>query len=204
MAHALQIREDMQQPTLALVPYRPIRVLSRLLDLAGLAYEAARHHLRGSAHLVLQRSLIVASSASDLYELWRRPRNLPRFLHHLEQVDEQTPSFSFWRVRTPSKPLTLRAVLVRDEPERALHWYTLGPGIRHEVSLELQQARTYGATVARVTMSYQCEGKGATEALAQFLHQRTDHRLALEMDAMRALVEGPRPAWPVSALALAR
>lgn len=186
----------MQQQALALVPYQPIHVLSRLLDLAGLAYEAARQRLRGSAH-VLQRSLLIASSAADLYDLWRKPRNLPRFLHHLEDVEEQTPSFSFWRVRGPARPFTLRAVLVRDEPERALHWYTLGPGIRHEVSLELREARTYGATIARVTMSYQREGRSATDALAEFLQHRTDHHLALEMDAMRALVEGPRPAWPI-------
>jgi len=200
----------MQHQALVSVPHLPMRAISpssftahavhslqRLLDLAGLTYEAARHRLRGSAHLVLQRSLIIASSAAELYELWRRPRNLPRFLHHLEDVEEQTPSFSFWRVRTPAQPLTLRAVLIRDEPERALHWYTLGPGIRHEVSLELNEARTYGATVARVTMSYQQEGKNAAPPVwSEFLRQRTDHHLALEMDAMRALVEGPRAPWP--------
>ncbi|HUQ04137.1 MAG TPA: SRPBCC family protein [Kofleriaceae bacterium] len=174
--------------------------MERLLDLAGIAYEAARKRLRGTAHLVLQRSLIISSTAAELYDLWHRPRNLPRFLHHLEDVEEQTPSFSFWRVRTPEKSLTLRAVLVRDEPERALHWYTLGPGIRHEVSLELREARTYGATVARVTMSYQREGKQVSPpVLDEFLRQRTDHHLALEMDAMRALVEGPRAPWPAPA-----
>jgi uncharacterized membrane protein len=142
---------------------------------------------------MLQRSLIIAASAGALYDLWHRPRNLPRFLHHLEEVEEQTPSFSFWRVRSPVQPLTLRAVLIRDEPERALHWYTLGPGSRHEVALELREARTYGATVARVTMAYHREGKHeAPPALSAFLRERTDHRLALEMDAMRALVEGPR------------
>jgi uncharacterized membrane protein len=186
----------MEQQALALVPYQPIWPLARLLDLASLAFEAARQRLRGSAH-VLQRSLLVASSAAELYALWRTPRNLPRFLHHLEDVEEQTPSFSFWRVRGPSRPFTLRAVLVRDEPERALHWYTLGPGIRHEVSLELREARTYGSTMARVTMSYQREGRGMTDALQEFLLHRTDHHLALEMDAMRALLEGPRPAWPI-------
>lgn len=181
------------------VAARAVSSLERLLDLAGIAYEAARHRLRGSAQLVLQRSLIVASSAAELYELWRRPRNLPRFLHHLEEVEEQTPSFSFWRVRTPTHPLTLRAVLIRDEPERALHWYALGPGIRHEVSLELRQARTYGATIARVTMSYVREGRHEPPAsLTEFLRQRTDHHLAMEMDAMRALVEGPRAPWPIS------
>lgn len=200
----------MQHQALVSVSHLPVRTMSpsmvaarafqsvhRLLDLAGLAFDAARQRLRGSAHLVLQRSLIIASSAADLYELWRRPRNLPRFLHHLEEVEEQTPSFSFWRVRSPARPLTLRAVLVRDEPERALQWYTLGPGIRHEVSLELRDARTCGATIARVTMSYVREGKDDTApALTEFLRQRTDHHLALEMDAMRALVEGPRAPWP--------
>lgn len=200
----------MQHQALVSVSHLPMRAISpasiagravesvqRLLDLAGLAYEAARQRMRGTAHLVLQRSLIIGSSAADLYELWHRPRNLPRFLHHLEDVEEQTPSFSFWRVRTPAQPLTLRAVLVRDEPERALHWYTLGPGIRHEVSLELREARTYGATVARVTMSYIREGKHESPpVLNDFLRQRTDHHLAMEMDAMRALVEGPREPWP--------
>jgi uncharacterized membrane protein len=202
----------MQHQALVSVPRLPMRAMSpssvaaravssvqRLLDLAGIAYEAARSRLRGTAHLVLQRSLIIGSSAAELYELWHRPRNLPRFLHHLEEVEEQTPSFSFWRMRTPTQPLTLRAVLVRDEPERALHWYTLGPGIRHEVSLELSQARTYGATVARVTMSYMREGThSAPPALDEFLRQRTDHHLAMEMDAMRALVEGPRAPWPAT------
>lgn len=179
------------------VAARAVSSVQRLLDLAGLAYEAACHRLRGSAHLVLQRSLIIASSAADLYDLWHRPRNLPRFFHHLERVEEQTPSFSFWRVRTPAQPVTLRAVLIRDEPERALHWYTLGPGIRHEVSLDLQPARTYGATVARVTMSYVREGRHEPPpSLLEFLRHRTDHHLAMEMDAMRALVEGPRDPWP--------
>ncbi len=165
----------------------------RLLDLAGLALDAARERLRGSAQLVLQRSLTIASSAADLYELWQRPRNLPRFLHHLEEVEEQTPSFSLWRVRIPSRPLMLRAVLVRDEPERALQWYTLGPGLRHEMTLELQ-ARSRGATIARVTMSYTREGsRQPAPVLGEFLRERTDHHLALELDAMRALVEERAP-----------
>lgn len=72
-------------------------------------------------------SIIVNERKEVLYSHWRNLENLPKFMKHLQQVDELTGTRSRWSARIPGGlgNLEWEAEIIQDEQNRIIAWRSL-------------------------------------------------------------------------------
>ena len=85
-----------------------------------------RRALGGSAGIIVEESVTINRSASELYRFWRNLENLPRFMSHLESVERITDTLSRWRAKGPGG--NERRVERRDHQR--------GPGPGHRLAID--------------------------------------------------------------------
>ena len=64
-----------------------------------------RRALGGGAGIHVDEAIVVNRGISELYAFWRDLENLPRFMPHLESVEQLTDTLSRWRARGPGSDL---------------------------------------------------------------------------------------------------
>jgi hypothetical protein len=71
-------------------------------------------------------SCIVSRNPDEVYSFWRELRNLPRFMQHLESVEELGEGRSHWVARGPAgMNVEWDATIVADDPGRVIIWRSL-------------------------------------------------------------------------------
>ena len=90
-----------------------------------------RRALGGSAGIIVEESVTINRSASELYRFWRNLENLPRFMSHLESVERITDTLSRWRAKGPGG--NERRVERRDHQR--------GPGPGHRLAIDRRLGR---------------------------------------------------------------
>jgi uncharacterized membrane protein len=75
----------------------------------------------------VRKTITIACSRSDAYRLWRDFSQLPRFMQHLDSVDEIGDRLSRWRARGPGgKAVEWDAELLADRADERIAWRSLG------------------------------------------------------------------------------
>lgn len=72
-------------------------------------------------------SIIINEPKEVLYSYWRNLENLPKFMKHLQDVDEVTKTRSRWSARIPGGlgKLEWEAEIIQDEENRIIAWRSL-------------------------------------------------------------------------------
>ena len=95
----------------------------------GLAYAAGRG-LRGAtkaAPMEVRTAVTVVEDAGTAYALWRDVTSFPRFMAHVESVEEREDGTTHWRVASPTGTVEWDAETVEDVPGERIAWRSL-PG----------------------------------------------------------------------------
>jgi uncharacterized membrane protein len=73
-------------------------------------------------------SIIIDAPAEDLYRWWRDLEKLPRFMHHLDRVEQRDQRHSRWTAKGPvGLQISWEAEIIEDKPGELLAWRSL-PG----------------------------------------------------------------------------
>jgi uncharacterized membrane protein len=152
------------------------RVLFALSNVAAVTAADALEvqHLRSSdapptQELDVKKAITVNKPPDEVYAFWRRFENFPRFMTHVESVEERRDGTSHWVVKAPTGTVEWEAEITDERPGELLAWRALpgssianrgsvrfapAPGGRGtEVEVELRYeppAGTLGATVAKL------------------------------------------------------
>ena len=79
--------------------------------------------LGGPAGVHVLESVTLNVPPSEAYRFWRRLENLPRFLRHLERVDEISDTRSHWVAAAPAgMKVEWDAEIINDVPNRLIAW----------------------------------------------------------------------------------
>lgn len=94
---------------------------SKIYDLLGL--DTARPG-RKAKPVRLKQAITVYRPREEVYGFWRELSNLPRFMPHLEKVEDLGESRSRWTARAPRDlgTITWEAEVTEDDPGRRLAW----------------------------------------------------------------------------------
>jgi uncharacterized membrane protein len=139
----------------------------------------------------LRRAITIECSPSEVYELWRDLRNLPRFMAHVQSVDVDAQDISTWTITQGPATLTWRAEITEDTPNRRLRWRSLpGGDLDHEGTLDLHEAPGGRGTVVDLRLLYRPPGGAATAGLfAGLLRHFPRIELGEELSRLRMLIE---------------
>jgi uncharacterized membrane protein len=139
----------------------------------------------------VRQSLTLLAPPQVLYDFWRRLSEFPRFMRHVESVEELDERRSHWIVRGPgNRRIEWDAEIVEDIPGRLIRWRTVGdPDVRHGGRVEFRPASGGRGTVAEVHLAYEPPGGGAGAAYAKMLGDDPKQQIREDLRRFKMLVE---------------
>lgn len=96
----------------------------------GLAYAAGRGLRRETKEEPMQvrAAVTVVEDTATAYALWRDVTSFPRFMAHVESVEEREDGTTHWRVASPTGTVEWDAETVEDVPGERIAWRSLPGG----------------------------------------------------------------------------
>ncbi len=93
--------------------------------------------------------------ATEVYSFWRKLENLPRFMQHLEKVEEIDETHSRWTAKGPAGvgSVSWEAEIVEDQQNELIAWRSL-PGSTIDNAGQVRFRETPAGTEVKVQMSY--------------------------------------------------
>jgi len=136
----------------------------------------------------LQETINVAVPPETVYDLWRNPENLPRFMTHVQEVRDLGDGRTHWVFSGPAGArLEWDAMLTRAERPHWLAWRTeAGALVEHDGSVRFEPFAD--GTRVTVRVSYDAAG-GAGHALAALLGSDPKRQIDEDLARMKSFVE---------------
>jgi len=100
-------------------------------------------------------SVSLNKPVSEVYSFWRKLENLPRFMSHLEKVEEIDQTRSRWTAKGPAGvgSVSWEAEILEDHQNEFISWRTL-PGSTVDNAGQVRFRGTPNGTEIRVQMTY--------------------------------------------------
>ncbi len=138
----------------------------------------------------IQVSLTIGRPRQELWEFYRRLENLPRFMRHLESVEDLGNGRSHWVAKSPvGLRVDWEAEIVGESEGRYLAWRSL-PGSRvHNVgSVHFEDAPAGRGTVVRVEMEAR-PGNALARTMGRALDPMTEQQVHEDLRRFKNLME---------------
>lgn len=144
---------------------------------------------RGAVHL--KRSLIVNRPPDQLYAIWRKFQDLPRFMQHVLSVQETEPGRWHWTVKGPAgMHVEWDAEVVQDRPNEYLAWRSLpNADVDNSGSVSFQRAPGGRGTIVRVELLYRPPAGKTGATVAKFLGQSPEKQIMVDLLRFKQMVE---------------
>lgn len=146
--------------------------------------------------LQIEESVTVNKPIHQVYSLWRRLENLPRFMSHIESVTPAGENRSHWVAKLTS-PFRLEwdAEIVDDEENKKLSWRSLsGSSIEHTGTVFFHTAPAERGTEIKIILTYTPPGGSAGAAVAELLRRITKNQIRTDLRGFKAVAEtGEKP-----------
>ena len=139
----------------------------------------------------VEKVMTINRPADGLYRFWRRLENLPRFMRHLESVEQLDERRSRWVATGPAgSKVTWEAEIVEDRPGEAIAWRSLPDSqVQSEGSVHFSPAPGGRGTEVRVTMDYRPPAGQLGAAVARLLGEDPARQVEEELRHFKQLTE---------------
>jgi uncharacterized membrane protein len=184
---------------------RPVRTLLAAAAVAGVAAldlvateklsEARKSPVRRGSHDAgspVVRSITIDCPRSEVYGLWRRFENLPRFMEGIEAVESLGDGGrSRWRARGPlGTHVEWESELVADEPNSLLSWRsTEHSSVYHSGTVRFADAPRAQGTVVTVEMRYAPPGGTIAAALLKVFRKEPGQQVGDDLRRLKQVIE---------------
>jgi uncharacterized membrane protein len=118
--------------------------------------EDTREALGGSGGVRVEVSTTIYRPAQEIYAYWRQFDNLPRFMEHLESVEDLGGGRSKWTARGPlGVPVSWMAEIINDVPSELISWKSVPDSdVISAGSVRFKPAGGDHGTEVRVNLQY--------------------------------------------------
>jgi uncharacterized membrane protein len=164
---------------------------ANVLAVTALDVICARQLSNGSKGIHARASCIVNRDPYEVYQFWRRFENLPRFMKHLESVEETLEGRSRWVARGPAGTnVEWEAVIVADDPGRVITWRSLeGSDVDNAGAVRFESAPGGRGTIVRVTIQYNPPGGVIGKTVAQLFGEEPEQQLDDDLRRFKQMME---------------
>lgn len=110
---------------------------------------------KAGAPVEIKTKMTLNKPASEVYSFWRNLDNLPKFMRHLEKVEETDPTHSRWTAKGPAGvgSVSWEAEIVEDHQNELISWRSL-PGSTVDNAGHVRFRETPNGTEVDVQMTY--------------------------------------------------
>jgi len=137
------------------------------------------------------QSIIVGRRPEDVYRFWRTVENLPRFMDHLESVEETSSRHTHWKTRGPAgTSVEWDAEITADEPNRRISWRSLpGSTVENAGTVWFERAPGGRGTLIRVEMEYRPPFGKIGSVAASLFRANPKQQMYDDLRAMKQFLE---------------
>jgi uncharacterized membrane protein len=157
------------------------------------AQEMSRKHSRQTASGALraQQSLIINRAPEELYQFWRNLQQLPRFMFHLESVQELGENRSRWVAKGPvGSRVEWEAEITEERPNERLAWRSLpGADVPNSGSVHFERAPAERGTIVTVELEYSPPAGVIGANLAQLFGREPEQQLKEDLRRFKQIIE---------------
>lgn len=139
----------------------------------------------------IKRSVTINKAPQELYNFWRKLENLPKFMHHLERVEETSEKSSHWQAKIAGGiPVAWDAQIIEDVPGRRIAWRTAPDSQVQQVGMvEFKEATGGRGAVVNVEILYTPPGGIIGETFGRLLNGVTAEQVKNDISRFKSLME---------------
>jgi uncharacterized membrane protein len=149
----------------------------------------------------VEEAVTVAKPAEELYQFWKNPENLSRFMTHVESVTWAGHNRSHWIARGPiGTTIEWDAEIINDQPNRLIGWRSSPEAqVRNAGSVSFRPFEDGQRTEVKLSMEYQPAGGPLGAGIAAILGEDPAGRVREDLQRFKQLMESGNPAGLASA-----
>lgn len=165
-------------------------LLAKGTQSAVAAANAIDQERAGTANAIhVERTIRIDASPEDVFDLWARYENFPRFMANVVEVRDLGADLSHWSVKGPGgSTFEWDSILTEKSRPHTLAWRSV-PGAEVEQRGEVYLEPFRGGTRATVRMTYIPPAGKAGQALASLLGKNPKAQLTEDLERMKELLE---------------
>jgi uncharacterized membrane protein len=144
-----------------------------------------------SSNVNIRTEVTINRPVTEVYAFWRNLENLPRFMGHLETVEEKDRITSDWTAKGPAGigKVSWTAQILMDEPNNVLSWHSM-PGSTIDNAGKVRFTDNGdNTTTLDVTISYHAPLGVAGEAAAKLLNPYFEKMVKEDIQNLKKYLE---------------
>ena len=134
---------------------------------------------------------IVNRSPEEVYTFWRNFENLPRFMRHLESVQDMGNGRSRWKARGPAgMEVQWEATIVADDPGKVITWRSLeGSDVDNAGAVRFESAPGGRGTIIKVNIEYVPMGGALGSVIAKLFGEEPEQQMDDDLRRFKQVME---------------
>jgi uncharacterized membrane protein len=138
----------------------------------------------------VSKTVTIRQTPDAVYEFWRRLENLPRFMHHLEDVRVTDPRRSHWVAKVPGGTIEWDAEITEDVPNERLAWQSInGAEIENRGIVRFRPAPADRGTEVKVDVYYDAPGGTAGATVAKWFGEEPQQQVRDDLRRFKQVME---------------
>ena len=165
---------------------------ANVLAVTGLDVMCARQlSANGNRGIHAQGTCTVNRPPEEVYTFWRNFQNLPRFMRHLESVEDLGSGRSRWRARGPAgMKVEWEATIIADDPGRVITWRSLeGSDVDNAGAVRFESSPGGRGTIVKVNMEYNPIGGALGAAVAKLFGEEPEQQMDDDLRRFKQVME---------------
>jgi len=136
-------------------------------------------------------SCIVNRGPEEVYSFWRNFENLPRFMRHLESVEDRGDGRSHWAAKGPAgSTVEWDATIIADVPGEVITWRSLeGSDVDHAGAVRFESAPGNRGTIVKVNIEYNPLGGVLGATVAKLFGEEPEQQLNDDLRRFKQVLE---------------
>ena len=145
----------------------------------------------GSHGIHAKASCIINRAPEEVYSFWRNFENLPRFMRHLEAVEDRGDGRSRWVAKGPAgSQVEWEATIIADVPGEVITWRSLeGSDVDHAGAVRFETAPGNRGTIVKVNMEYNPPAGKIGAMVAKLFGEEPEQQLEDDLRRFKQVLE---------------
>ncbi|SNS10182.1 Uncharacterized membrane protein [Noviherbaspirillum humi] len=168
-----------------------VAVLDMLSSLQQTQLPGTSENYTATGAIHLEKVITVNKSPDECYRFWRNFENFPRFMQHLESVQDVGGNRSRWRAKAPAgTSVEWEAEITVDQPGDMLAWRSLeGSTVDNAGTISFERAPGGRGTIVRVELQYHPPGGKAGAMVAKLFGEEPAMQIDEDLRRFKQLIE---------------
>ena len=143
-----------------------------------------------SSNVNIRTAITINKPVAEVYAFWRKLENLPKFMKHLESVNQINNITSEWKAKGPAGigSMSWKAQILMDEKDKMLSWHSL-PESTVDNAGKVYFKDLGQSTELDITISYHAPLGVAGETAAKWLNPLFERMVKTDIESLKTYLE---------------